>query len=128
MSVAKEGARAESGMVVFEGRLSRPSPDQPRNAYANVWRLPGPDDGGIGPRQGMVCGADTLVLISVFPSPRALMPGRRRFHLAIPPVAALSPFSYKSTECAWCSLRETREGGEDRWRPSCSLMTKNPCG
>jgi len=40
----------------------------------------------------------------------ALTPGRPCVHLAIPPVAALSPCSYKSTECEWCSLRETREG------------------
>jgi hypothetical protein len=37
-------------------------------------------------------------------------PGRRFFHLAIPPVAARSPFRYKSTECGWCSLREAVEG------------------
>jgi hypothetical protein len=42
------------------------------------------------PRQSVVAGADTLVLISFSPSPRALKPGRRRVHLAIPPVATLS--------------------------------------
>jgi CheY-like chemotaxis protein len=35
---------------------------------------------------------------------------RRRLHLAIPPVAALSPFSYKSTECVCRSLRGAQEG------------------
>ena len=51
----------------------------------------------IGLSYRVVCGADTLCLISFFPSPRVLKPGRRLFHLATPPLAALSPFSYKST-------------------------------
>ena len=41
----------------------------------------------------------------------ALKPGRRLFPLAIPPVAALSQLSYKSTRCECRSLRGDRERG-----------------
>ncbi len=33
-----------------------------------------------------------------------------RFHLAIPPVDARSPFSYFSKRYVWCRLRETGKG------------------
>jgi CheY-like chemotaxis protein len=61
-------------------------------------------------RQGVGCGADTLVLSSFFPSPRACEAGRLRSHLAIPPVPALPSFSYKSHDACGVVFDENGEG------------------
>jgi len=58
-----------------------------------------------------VAGANTLVLIPVFPSPRTDARFRGRILMAIPPVAVLSSLHYKSTCCVWCSLRRDRGRG-----------------
>ena len=60
-----------------------------------------------------------LGLISFFLSPRALKPGRRRVHLAIPPVAPLSHSAIVAQDVSVVVCDETGEGGR---RPMATIL------